>query len=275
MMVKQWMGKADFAPGLKTWTIRHAFLFLQGNQYQYTLSQSATGWCEGFTSIATTATVSSGTAVNVSSTTNIATGVNFGLVLDNGNIFWTTVLSIVGNVVNLNAAVPSQSTVGATVFTYTTAQQATQPLFIKTAVLRDSTSNDIPLRLMTLEDYAYLPSKTSITNISDPMAIYPEFQLGYTNLFIDCGGAQDVTKYIVIDYLEPIQDMVNPNDSFEYPQEWFLPITFGLSKLISPMFRAVWTPELETTLTGSLAIAKQKDAEINHLYFQPGEDGNG
>ena len=128
---------------------------------------------------------------------------------------------------------------------------------------------------MTLEDYAYLPSKTSITNISDPMAIYPEFQLGYTNLFIDCGGAQDVTKYIVIDYLEPIQDMVNPNDSFEYPQEWFLPITFGLSKLISPMFRAVWTPELETTLTGSLAIAKQKDAEINHLYFQPGEDGNG
>lgn len=26
MMVKQWMGKADFAPGLKTWTRRHGHL---------------------------------------------------------------------------------------------------------------------------------------------------------------------------------------------------------------------------------------------------------
>src|SRR5450755_2172900 len=37
MMVKQWMGKQDFAPGLKMWTRDRGDLFLSYSQYQYQL----------------------------------------------------------------------------------------------------------------------------------------------------------------------------------------------------------------------------------------------
>src|SRR4030067_1313184 len=37
LIVKQWMGKSDFAPGLKVWTRKRAYLFPQTNQSSYTL----------------------------------------------------------------------------------------------------------------------------------------------------------------------------------------------------------------------------------------------
>jgi len=272
MLVKQWMGRTDFAPGLKVWKRKWGYLFLNNATGQYTIGPNGTGWTNTFVRPLTTTTAAAGAgSIVVASSTGIAATYNIGIQLDSGALFWTTVLSVVGTTINLNATLPSQSSIGSQVYSYQTTAQ--QPLNIETAVLRDNMNEDTPLRIMrTVQDFANLPSKTDVTNISDPTSIYYEFQLTNSNLYTDCGASQDVTKYIVVSYMEPVQDIINPNDNFEYPQEVFLALVWGLSKQIAPMYNMPWTPLMQDNYTSAVAIAGHKDAEISTLYFQCGEE---
>ena len=178
---------------------------------------------------------------------------------------------VVGTTVSLNATLTGQSASGSQVYCYQTTAQ--QPLSIETAVLRDDFNEDQPLRIMrTVQDYANLPGKTDTQTISDPAAIYYEFQLTDSFLYTDCGAANDVTKYIVLSYMEPVQDMVNATDNFEYPQEAFLALSWGLSKQIAPMYNMPWTQTMQENYQAAVMIAGHKDAEVSTMYFQPGED---
>ncbi len=270
MMVKQWQGKADFAPGLKMWTRKHGHLFLSGTTGQYTVGPGATGWTLSYKSTTTTGTVAAaGTSIPLTSVTGVTVGDNIGIELDSGTLYWTTISSFS----TLNAIIPapglpSQSSSGSVVFTYTNA--ATQPIVLETATLRDIYNEDTPLRIMNVQDYDFLPSKTDPLNISDPTAIYYEFQLGNSILYTDIAAAQDVTKHICLTYQEAIQDFVNPLDTPYFPQEWFLPLCWGLSELIAPQLNAMFTPAMEKILINSLTIAKNKDPETCSLFFNPG-----
>lgn len=272
MLVKQWMGRTDFAPGLKVWKRKWGYLFLSNSTGQYTVGPNGTGWTNTFVRPVTTSTKVAGTgSVDVASATGIVTGYNIGIQLDSGALFWTTVSGVAGTAISLTAPLPSQSSIGSQVYVYQTAAQ--QPLSIETCVLRDQFNQDVPVRLMrTVQDYANLPSKTDPQNISDPTAIYYEFQLTNSNLYTDCGAANDVRKYLVISYMEPVQDITNPTDNFDYPQEDFLALTWGLSKQIAPMFNMPWTPLMEANYQAAVAIAGHKDAEVTTLYFQPGAE---
>jgi hypothetical protein len=272
MLVKQWMGKTDFAPGLKVWKRKWGYLFLNNSTNQYTVGPNGTGWTNTFVRPVTTATALSGAgSIVVASATGIATNYFIGIQLDSGALQWTTVLGVIGTTVSLNATLASQSASGSQVYCYQTTAQ--QPLSIETAVLRDEFNEDQMLRIMrTVQDYANLSGKTDPQTISDPAAIYYEFQLTNSFLYTDCGAAQDVTKYIVMSYMEPTQDMVNAADNFEYPQEAFLALSWGLSKQIAPMYNMPWTEVMEANFRASTMIAAHKDAEVCTMYFQPGED---
>ena len=93
-----------------------------------------------------------------------------------------------------------------------------------------------------------------------------------STVYTDVGSAQDVSKHIVITYLEPSQIFVNTGDEPYYPQEWQLPLVWGLSEQIAPMFKANWTQKMEALKTTALAIARQGDAERSSLFFQPGAE---
>ena len=47
MLVKQWMAKKDFAPGLKVFTRQPADLFLGYSKFQYQLGPSGDNWAAG------------------------------------------------------------------------------------------------------------------------------------------------------------------------------------------------------------------------------------
>ena len=66
--------------------------------------------------------------------------------------------------------------------------------------------------------------------------------------------------------------MINPADNFDYPQEYFLALSWGLSKQIAPMYNMPWTQVMEANHATAVAIAEHKDAEVTTLYFQPGEE---
>ena len=267
MLVKQWQGKADFAPGLKTWTRKRGYQFLNASGYQYTLGPGGTGWTNSFVTTSTTAAAASGQAVvMVTSVSGMTAGDRFGVEDVNGDLDWYTILTAIGTTVTLTSNLTSNVGTSSTVFTYTTA--GTQPINIEAVVLRDSQNNDVPMNILFQPQYDSLPAKTNPTNISDPGAVYYEFQLTNSNLFTDVAGAADVTKYLVITYLSAEEDFVSATDTPAYPQEWYLALALGLSKLIAPMFNAPWTAARESNYKLALAIAQKKEPEKVVYYFQ-------
>jgi hypothetical protein len=276
MMVKQWMGKADYAPGLKTWTRRQGYAFLSGTTGQYQIGPNNGKWTNSFVQTLASAGSALGTNIlYVNSVAGMTVGDNIGVQINQTNsdpqtLFWSTVQSINStlNQITLTTMLPVSVPVGAVVYDYTTNAQI--PVAIETAVLRDSSNEDTILRLMNIEDYQSLPSKTDPTNISDPTAIYVERQLNYSYVFTDCAAANDVTKYLVIEYMEPIQDFNNPLDTPEYPQEWYLALTWGLTRQIAPMFGVNWTQTMQANLTEAVAIARNLNPDTTSIYFQPG-----
>ena len=87
-------------------------------------------------------------------------------------------------------------------------------------------------------------------------------------MYIDCGGAGDVTKHLHIVYLQPIMDFNNPLDNPEYPAEWFNALAWGLSRQICPMFNAPWTDLMEANYKEVIAYAKEANPDTTELYFR-------
>ena len=275
-LIKQWMGKTDYAPGLKVFTRRRGHLFLKNTTGPYVMGpSSATGWTVDtpVTPLTTTTATAAATAIVVNSATGLTTGMYLGIQLDSGALYWTTISSVVGSTVNFIAgSLPSQSSTGSQVFAFTTIAQ--QPLDISAIVLRDNQSTDTPMRIMTSEEYDFLTNKMDPQNSGDPTAVYTENQRNYTYLYTDIGVSQDVSKHLVITFMEPVQDVLQDSDEFEYPQEWFLALSWGLAKQICPSFSVNWTPLMQDNFANALAIASHKDPETTALYFQPYDTGS-
>lgn len=282
MLVKQWMGNTDFAPGLKVWTRKRADLFLQQNQYVYQLGQTgADNWVDSTTGLVypqnfgqttlSAAAAQGATVLQVPLTSQLNILDKIGIQNGSG-IFWTTIANIGAGTVTIPApGLPAAIVSGAYVWNYTTL--GIRPVVLVTALLRDVYANDTPLRIIqTVEEYEALPTKTATTNIGDPTAVFYEShfrnQAPYGRLYLDVGCPQDITKRIHCVYLAPVQDFVNPGDAPDYPQQWYRPLVYGLGREIAGMFDCAWTADLQQNLTDSLAIAKQTDPENTNVYFQ-------
>ena len=275
MLIKQWVGNQDEGGGLKCWNRRTGYLFLSGTKGGLTpfqIGPSGTGWTNSFvTTSATVAATIGANSLTIASVVGINILDNIGIEVAPETLYWTTITNIVGNVITIAGTLPGAMNISAVVYTYTIAAQL--PITLETALLRDNTGGDTPLRFMTREEYMLQSSKASPTNISDPLLIYWEPQLTYSNIFTNVYGCSDMSKYIVLGYLETAQDMTNPGDSPYFPQDWYLPLALGVAKLSAPMFRTTWTPLMESNYTTALKIAHNKDPdEVERRFFQPGED---
>lgn len=272
MMVSQWMAKADFAPGLKVWTRKRGNVFLSTSANSYQLSAfNTTGWTNSFVKNITRQTSAQGTnTLTLVSTSGISTGDFIGYVGSDGQLYWTTVASAAANPITIVGTLKVNVAAGANIYTYTTPAQ--YPVVLETALLRDDFGNDTPLRIMQVQAYDMLPSKANPTYSGDPTAVYFETNLGFTTVYTDVAVAQDVTKYLVLTYMEPVQKFVNPNDTPYYPEEWYLALSWGLSEQICPMFKKRWTDKMEQLKNTSMSIARNKDGEVSVLYFQSGAE---
>ena len=274
MLVKQWQGKQDFAPGLKMFARKRADLFLSYSTGQYSLGPGATGWASSFTQTSLTATAASGAGtLTVASITGISNTDNIAVVRDDGTLQWTTVSgSPSGSTITLAATLGGQASNGAVVYSYPTANQARRPLEILTAVLRDSSNNDVPLTRLTLEDYEALPTKAQTTSPTDPTGYYYEAQLTNGQLYTDAPAAQDTSKHIHIVYLGSPEDFVAATDTPDYPQEWYLALVTGLAINIAPAYEMPVTQDMKDNFARALAIAQRSVPEVSSMYFQCGDD---
>jgi len=298
-MIKMWIARNDYSPGIKMWTRQRGYQFLANNTGIYSLGSiggsGVSYWTNNFSTAlsggsnntnATTIHVSSTTAANNnmqpnigSQTSAVSIGQHVGIQLDNGSIFWTTVSTVpTGTTITIPTGIPSTCN-NTTNIIYFFTTIATPPQVIENVVLRDSQGNDTPVQMLTLDEYMNLPSKQAPNYVGDPIAVYYEPQLvgnsgqGYGLLYTDVAGAQDTSKYLCLSYISEIQDFVNTTDEMYFPKEWGMALIYNLAKIIAPMFNAPWTAENEAIAKDALKLARNSNNKKTSLGFAPGARG--
>lgn len=266
MMVKQWSGNFDFAPGLKAFSRKHGYVFLQKNQGSYSLGPSGDNASLAYvTTTMRIAAATSATTLEITSSAGMTAADKIGIELDSGSIYWTTISSITdADTIVIAAGLTSASAIGRRVFTYTT--KLIRPLYIENCVIRDTSGNDVIMYEMTKDYYENIPVKGT-----DASPTYYRYDNTLTNgtLNIDV-EPNDVTKVLRLTFIAPAEDYDLITNDVAYPQEWFLPIVLGLCKLVSPKFELSWSDLQESNYQNALQMARSSYADKTEEYFQPG-----
>jgi hypothetical protein len=270
MIMKQWSGNTDYAPGFKMWTRKRATLFLQKDQSSYSLGPSGDHASASYvTTTLSAAAVLGASTLTVSSITGISNADNIGVLLSTGFFQWTTVNGAPsGSTVTLATTLTAAAASGARIFVYTTKMR--RPLTILTAMLKGTDSQETFIDpTMILEEYQGLPDKTVE---GTPDRVYYEAQLTNGVAYLN-REPDDVTKVVSMVYLSPIEDTTTTTDTIDVPQEYFRPLSLQLQMDISLPFRVPIKPELKGMRDEALSIARSAYPQVDRSYFEPNADG--
>ena len=271
MMTKTWQ-----ADGLNLFAVKETFLFLRQNQRSYDLAATtADHWTTTFSETTTSAAASAtDTTIVLTDSTGIADGDFIGVKTDAGEVLhWTTVSDASGAPsIVITDALPDDVSSGATVYFYT--NKANRPMKVLEAYTvrfsNDSTSNgvDIPVAIIGRVDYGELANKdaSGVTN-----QVYFDPQIGTAKLFV-WPVTDSERDYLRLFVQRTLSDFDCINDTPDYPQEWFLPLSFGLALLLAPKHGV---PQQTFNRIAALAASTYEQAEgfdeenETSLYFKP------
>lgn len=264
LIVKQWMGKADFAPGLKVWSRKRAYLFPALNTVEYSLGPSGTHFTATYYSTTLDANEAIGqTILSVTSTTNMTNSDYIGIRCNDGSIHWSTISSFsAGDTVTIANALTVAADSGSTVYWYTT--KAPMPLNIISLRRKDTSSNEVPMDPMTLLEYE--DGTLNKAEDGDPSRYL--YERGITNGTVRFDlEPTNTTEIYQVTYLRPIEDFDSATDTPDYPQEWYRALVGQLA-----MDACIWrglpvTPEIKLYRDESLGVAGNVDPETSELYF--------
>jgi hypothetical protein len=104
-----------------------------------------------------------------------------------------------------------------------------KPLKVVQAWNHDSVSNvDIPMRLLTRQEYSMLGNKTSAGN---PIQYYyqPKLDYGELHVFPVPSSTEAANNTIYITYQRTFEDFLVAGDTPDFPQEWLETLKYGLA----------------------------------------------
>lgn len=111
-----------------------------------------------------------------------------------------------------------------------------KPLKIIQAFNHDSNSNvDIPIRIITRQEYNMLGNKTSSGN---PIQVFYDPQNTYGDLYVFPvpTSTEAAANTIKIVYQRPFEDFDVSTDTPDFPQEWYDALTYGLATRLAPEY---------------------------------------
>jgi hypothetical protein len=265
MIVKQWVAQTDFAPGLKMWTRRRAFLFLQDEQIQYSIGPTGDE-CASEEYVTTTLSTSLvGTSAVVTSATDLVADMRIGIVDTSGALVWTTISSVVGTTVALGTSVTADA--GATVFAYTS--KPFRPFEIISGSLRDQEGQDSPIDVnLSIDEYELIPTKRAT---GTPSRLYFEARTGNARVYLD-RSPDDLSKVLRLVYHSYIEDTTAQTDDVDFPAEWFRALVGQLAMDSALDFSRPITPDLEKFAKEGLAMAKNAYPSKSTAYYQSEPD---
>lgn len=274
MLVKQWSGQSDFSPGIKMWSRKTSYLFLQKGQAVYTLGPTVSAttstdkWASSYVTTTIGTTEAAGQTVITMTDGSIFANTNrIGIELDTGSIQWTTVSgSPSGNDVTIAVALTSQASAGNRVFGYATTAQGRRPLEIVTAVRRDTNGIDTPMDFMSRYEYESMGNKGVD---STPTRLHYSATLLDGTVYLDSEPI-DATDVLRIVYISPIEDFDAAADTPDYDQNWYRALAFGLKVDAAGLFgQEARVPYFKTIRDEAMAVAKNAIPETSSAYFEP------
>lgn len=127
---------------------------------------------------------------------------------------------------------------------------------------------DVPMRIITRQEYNMLGNKTSSGN---PIQIYYQPLNGYgvLSVFPVPTATEAADNTLIIHYQRPFEDFDAATDTPDFPQEWYDAITYGLATRLAPEYglgaterKALWQ-EMVTIKQEAMGFGTEEGS----LYF--------
>lgn len=146
-----------------------------------------------------------------------------------------------------------------------------RPLRVLEAFLRDSNGNDVPLNIISRQEYLQFGIKTTQ---GIPNSCYYDKQLSAGVLYL-YNTPVDITHSVHLVVQRPLQDMTASSDLFDFPQEWFQAIKWGLAEELAPEYgyNINNLQMITAKATKYLDDAADFDQEDASTYFTPDQRG--
>lgn len=230
MMLKAWQ-----AYGLQLWVVKQATLIPSLSSQSYSLGPTG-----DHASLSMTKTEmriagsSSDTTLEVDSTTGMTASDNIGINLDDGTTQWTTISSVTdSDTVVIATGLTSAAAIDQPIHFYTTKIDRPNELL---EVYRRNIDDvvDVPLIRLSRTDFFTLSDKDTL---GIPVNFYYDPQLTDSVIHVWPTANSTFAKNSTLQLLvkKPFDDVDSATDNFEFPQEWYEAIVYGLAERIAPM----------------------------------------
>lgn len=230
MMLKAWQ-----AYGLQLWVVKRATLIPTKGAQSYSLG--GTGDHASLSMSKTemrVAGVATDTTLEVDSTTGMTAADNIGIVLDDGTTQWTTINTVTdSDTVVIDTALTSAAAINQHIYWYTT--KINRPHEMLEVYRRNYDEViDVPVIRLSRTDFFTLSDKDTEGTIVN---FYYDPQLTNSILHVWPTASSDFANNFTLELLikKPFDDMDSATDDFEFPQEWYEAIVYGLAERIAPM----------------------------------------
>ena len=264
-----YMTKAMQADGLNLFAVQQVYLFLNKDQSSYSLIGTTTDhYTASFVETTTSAVSASGAStLTVTSIVGLSDLDKIGVYQDDGTVHWTTINGAPsGSTVTLTAALTAAVSSGAVVYAYTA--KAGRPMRVQEAVVYSFDSgNDTPITNGSREEYFNLSQKGTDAQVN---TIYYDPQVTTPKLWV-WPQTDDERDYLKMYVQRSLDDLDAAGDLVDFPQEWFLLLSYGLALLIGPKYGKPLS-----AMAGVSAIADREyqrardfDVEAVSVYLAP------
>lgn len=260
-MIKAWQ-----AQGIHLWKKKEATLFLALNQSTYTLSPTGDNATQSYVETTISADEATGqTTLSITSSSGMSVNDYIGIVLDSGDLQWTTISSIpTATSVVIAAALTDDASEDNAVYSYTT--KINRPLAIYSARRNSVANQDTPMFKYAYEEYFDLPNKTA-PGIPTTYTYNPQLNAGLLYVW---PAAEDVSDKIKFTYYDPIEDFDSAADTPDFPAEWLEVLTYQLAVRMSHRYgKRALIRDLKNDADFMLQNLLDWDNEEASIYFQP------
>ena len=174
------------------------------------------------------------TILEVGTTTGMIVADNIGVVLNDGTIHWTTIASITdADTVVITTGITGAAAIDNHIYWYT--DKIVRPNELLELYRREYDNVvDVPLIRLSRTDFFTLSDKDTE---GTPVNFYYDAQLTDSVMSVwptaNATFAKNSTLQLLIK--KPVDDMDSATDDFEFPQEWYEAVVYGLAERIAPM----------------------------------------
>jgi hypothetical protein len=263
MMLKTWQ-----AEGIHLWKRVDAVLFLEKSKNAFSIGPTGDHASDAYIQTAITADVLSGVAqLPVTSTTGMTAGDNIAVLLDGGDLQWSTILTVDDAAhVTMSANLTDDVSSGVVVFTYTNKIQ--RPTRVEEFRRRSDDGIETTLTPNARADYIDLSTK-STSSIVTQAYYQPTLNNGTMYVWPQTSDVSDVVRFT---YQKPISDMDATTDTFDLPPEWAECVAYNAAVRVAPKFGKSPKPEVTQMAIYLKDSMMNFDEEPQSLRMEPDFD---